>query len=169
MKYTADYAKVYYHVAVEAACDAIDSDGYYAIYDHRFGTGGILCRDRQNGCWGDWYLSMPDSSVCSTTGRFTRDQLRAAVLCREEVGWTSCAVNIAKFFFDHEDKTVTLLVASARHGIPSIASCLIGAVPAEVISYETQEPSWEWWETRNDISCRQRARREAVIAAGAFI
>ena len=98
-----------------------------------------------------------DLGRCGCTGTRAGESLIPSVenvLECETAQWLSCAGNLLRYSFDHSARTVTILVDSRRHGIPSnrFRGNYNWQRPDQVIRYETQEPDWEWWETADTTS-----------------
>lgn len=119
---------IYEAIYSGAAYDAAVKDAVW------LGNGGV---------WGRWHVRPADGPTVAldSLAYVTEDIIRTL----QEVGWTTCAGDRLLYRFDHDARTVTMLIDSRRHGIPS--RFLRGYEPDKVLRYETQEPTWAWWET----------------------
>jgi len=145
MKYRAKYISDNdYNTAVSAAISAIKSDTYYAKY-HGGGTGITYCSS-WGGTWGDVGANAgplaPEGYVVPRLELLDEEFIKT----HTEVKWISCSGNMAGFEFNHEDKEVIVVVDSARQGIPKIVHDFFGRKAAEILIYDTAEPTWAWWE-----------------------
>jgi hypothetical protein len=151
MIYEALYDKDGYDAALKQVEAWISSDGYYRA---PHGSGTALRAERRfgwpAGCRGKRKEPGPFCPIEAPMAGEVQDYAK--------IQWMSCAGNVARLTFDHERKSVVLMIDSRRHGIPSVCFFRGEAAPQPemVLRYETQEPAWHWWENA-DMRARAHA------------
>ena len=147
MIYEAIYSKECASVAKKKMINALKGDHYYAMqYDNKYGT-RIVKRDSDRGCWLDYYIRYNKEIVWE--GKELNDIPDDITDTVKYVSWTSCSGNFAEIIL-MEDGTVKIRVNSRRHGIPDIVNSFKSLSPESILKYDTQEPSWAWYDTIDD-------------------
>jgi hypothetical protein len=160
MIYEALYGKDGYDAALKQVKHWISSDGYYRA---PHGSGAASLAEKKYGwpagCRGKKAKPDPFCPIAKPE----ESQIDEFA----EIQWMSCTGNIARLTFDHAQKSVTLLIDSRRHGIPSVFYFCgnDSPTPQSVLRYETQQPTWQWWE--NADMKREGAERGAERRKGA--